>query len=92
MSFALSVLNSALVNFVIKRFQWFFKMTLFSFLDNQKGKEIVLVFTEPIIQPLESFSESVRHIIAGTGLSLHQNLPSNLTSHGQIKTARHVLW
>lgn len=44
------------------------------------------------MQPLESFSESVRHIIAGTGLSLHQYMPSNLTSHGQIKTARHVLW
>lgn len=48
MSFALSVLNSALVNFVIKRFQWFFKMTLFSFLDNQKGKEIVLVLQNPL--------------------------------------------
>lgn len=67
-------------------------MTLFSFSDNQKGKEIVLVLQNPLYNLLESFSESVRHIIAGTGLSLHQNLPSNLTSHGQIKTARHVLW
>lgn len=67
-------------------------MTLFSFSDNQKGKEIVLVLQNPLYNLWNHFSESVRHIIAGTGLSLHQNLPSNLTSHGQIKTARHVLW